>query len=131
MYVDLLRRRREFSFLPDWPTWALTRAKCSSFRNVVKSPSDLQPLVKLAGAPQAFTETSDGSILVATTRGISRISSSGSTEDLLHRYLGMLYPNSIAAAPDDAIYVGMRFFVVRLTPHAGEYIDQLDGSRKL
>jgi hypothetical protein len=35
-----------------------------------------------------------------------------------------LYPNSVAVTPDGVIYIGMRLFVVRLTPHAEEYLEQ-------
>ena len=94
---------------------------------VVRSSSDLKTLVELDGAPQAFTEISDGSELIVTTHGIWSVSSTGASAALLHRYrrdLGMLYPNSVAAAPDGTIYVGMRLFVVRYTPHAGGYVEQ-------
>jgi hypothetical protein len=91
---------------------------------VVQSPHDLDVLVELDGAPQAFTKVSDNAMLVATTRGVSRISSSGGTNLLLRRDFGMLYPNSVAVAPDGMIYVGMRLFVVRLAPREGEYLEQ-------
>ena len=90
----------------------------------VKSPRDAKFLVELDGAPQAFTKVSDDAMLVVTTRGVSRVSSSGRSEPLLHRDFSLLYPNSVAATPDGAIYVGMRLFVARLTPHAEEYLEQ-------
>jgi len=91
---------------------------------VVKSSSDVKLLVDLDGAPQAFTKVSDDVMLVVTTRGVSRIRSSGGSELLLRRDLGLLYPNSVAATPDGVIYVGARLFVVRLSPHDGDYIEQ-------
>jgi hypothetical protein len=90
----------------------------------VRSPRDLKILVELDGAPQAFTKVADDVMLAVTTHGVSRISSSGASERLLHRDLGQLYPNSIAATPDGAIYIGMRLFVVRLAPHGEEYLEQ-------
>ena len=102
----------------------LDSGKAFAVPNVVSSPRDLKTLVELDGAPVAFTATSDGSIIVATARGISRIGSSGSTETLLHRDLEILSPNSITVAPDGTIYVGMRFFVVRLVPHGGKHVEQ-------
>jgi hypothetical protein len=90
----------------------------------VKSPRDVRLLVELDGAPEAFTKVSDEAMLVVTTRGVSRISSSGGSELLLRRDLGMLYPNSVAATPDGVIYIGARLFVIRLSPHAGEYLEQ-------
>jgi hypothetical protein len=90
----------------------------------VNSPRDLKILVELDGAPQAFIKVSDDVMLVVTTQGISRISSSGAVEPLLHRDLGQLYPNSIAATPDGTVYIGMRLFVVRLAPNAEKYLEQ-------
>ncbi len=90
----------------------------------VKSPPDLKILAELDGAPQAFTKVSDDVTLVVTTQGVSRISSSGAIEPLLHRDLGQLYPNSIATTPDGTIYIGMRLFVVRLAPRTEEYLEQ-------
>jgi hypothetical protein len=90
----------------------------------VKSPHNAKILVELDGAPQAFSKVSDDAMLVVTTRGVSRISSSGGSELLLRRDLGLLYPNSVAVTPDGVIYIGMRLFVVRLTPHAEEYLEQ-------
>lgn len=90
----------------------------------VKSPRDLKILLELNGAPQAFTKVSDDILLVVTTQGVSRISSSGASEPLLHRDLGQMYPNSIAATPDGTIYVGMRLFVVRLAHRAEGYLEQ-------
>jgi len=78
----------------------------------------------LDGAPEAFTKVSDDTILVVTTRGVSRISSSGGSELLLRRDLGVLYPNSVATTPDGVIYIGAALFVIRLSPHAREYLEQ-------
>jgi hypothetical protein len=90
----------------------------------VKSPRDVKLLAELDGAPEAFTKVSDDVMLVVTTRGVSRISSRGGSELLLRRDLGLLYPNSVAVMPGGAIYIGMRLFVVRVTPHAEEYLEQ-------
>jgi len=81
-------------------------------------------LVKLDGAPFAFAKAADGSVLFVTTRGVSRISSAGGSDSLLSRDLGLLYPNSVAVTPDGVIYVGMRLFVVRLSPSDGKYVEQ-------
>jgi hypothetical protein len=90
----------------------------------VKSPRDVKLLLELDGAPEAFTKVSDDTILVVTTRGVSRIRSSGGSELLLRRELGLLSPNSVAATPEGVIYIGARLFVVRLSPHAAEYLEQ-------
>jgi hypothetical protein len=90
----------------------------------VKSSPDVKLLLELDGAPEAFTKVSDDLMLVVTTRGVSRVSSSGGSELLLRRDLGLLYPNSVAATPDGVIYVGARLFVVRLSPHDGDYLEQ-------
>jgi hypothetical protein len=83
-------------------------------------------LAPLDGAPQAFTKTSPDEALVATTHGISRITSSGAYATLTHSKFAYLYPNSIVSAPDGTIYAGMRLFVVRLAPTSkpGEYTEQ-------
>ena len=92
--------------------------------DTITSDSDLKALVELDGAPEAFVKASADAALVITTSGISRITSAGTSERLLHRKFGILYPNSIVLSPDGVIYATMRLFVVRLVPHSGEYTEQ-------
>jgi hypothetical protein len=84
----------------------------------------MQTLAKLDGAPQAVTRVSSDVALVATTRGISQVSSAGDIKTLLHETFGPLYPNSVVSLPDGTIYTGMRLFVVRLVKQSGGYVEQ-------
>jgi hypothetical protein len=90
----------------------------------IKYQTDLKTVVKLDGAPEAFTKLSADTVLVVTTQGISQISSSGVGKALHRRRFGGLYPNSIVSAPDNTLYLGMRLFVVRLVQQSGEYTEQ-------
>lgn len=87
-------------------------------------PKSIRPLASLDGAPQAFVAESPTTVLVTTTHGVSRVSSSGSVEVLAHAPLALLYPNSMVLTTDKAIYVGMRLFVVRFLPGASDYNQQ-------
>ncbi len=78
------------------------------------SSNEIHPLVDLDGAPVASMRESEGSILVATPHGVSRVSAAGMVEVLSAEPFSRLYPNSVAITADGTVYVGMRMFVVRL-----------------
>jgi hypothetical protein len=91
---------------------------------VVNSKTDVKILTELDGAPRTFTKLSPDAVLVATTQGISRITSSGVKATLLYRSFGGLYPNSVVSTPDGTIYAGMWLFVVRLARRPGGYREE-------
>jgi hypothetical protein len=95
-------------------------------RYPVTAETTLATLATLDGSPQTYTKLSPDAALVATTHGISRITSAGDSQPLTHSKFALLYPNSIVATPEGTIYVGMRLFVVRLVPTSrpGEYTEQ-------
>jgi hypothetical protein len=79
---------------------------------------------RLDGAPMASTKLPDGSVLLVTTRSLHAITTSESQKKPEHRFPDWVtaqYPNSIVARPDGTIFIGMRMFVLRLTPNPTGY----------
>jgi hypothetical protein len=71
----------------------------------------LQESLKLDGAPSAFAQETDGSVLFITTHS-------------LPRWIAQQYANSMAITADGTIYVGMRMFVLKLDDKGGEYSEE-------
>ena len=79
----------------------------------------LQYAAHLDGAPSAFTKLADGSVLFVTTQSLNAITIKPRESAELNyfpKWTKMLYPNSIVALNDGTIFIGMRMFVLRLTP---------------
>ena len=74
----------------------------------------VEPLVELDGKPEAFAVARDGVLLLTTGHGIYQLRDD-KIDRLREEDLSLLYPNSIVAR-DDGIYVGMRLFILRLSP---------------
>jgi hypothetical protein len=81
-------------------------------------------LIELDGAPRVVAKGSNRSFLVATTQGVMRVFPEGKTEVLMKAPSQFLYPGSIVETPDHQIYVGMRLFVVHLSPERNGYMQQ-------
>ena len=78
-------------------------------------------LADLGGAPYAYTEDRDGSIIVVTGSKLVRVATAGKVTTIFETNYLLLGPNSLAVTPSGVIYVGMRHFVTRLTPAGGQY----------
>jgi hypothetical protein len=86
----------------------------------------LQETIKLDGAPSAFAQEIDGSVVFVTTHSLCRFTKTGELK-ILHtfpRWIAQQYPNSMAITADGSIYVGMRMFVLKLTDRGGEYSEE-------
>jgi hypothetical protein len=69
----------------------------------------------LDSAPYAALLESNGSVLVALSNGVVTLRPDGSFVRLYKQEeMPILYPNSVAGEESDAIFVGMRFYVLRL-----------------
>lgn len=92
-------------------------------RNIAE---DRQPalLLELDGAPQVLFHEGGDSVLVVTTHGVTRVTPEGRTEVLTKAPFQSLYPASVAETSDHQIYVGMRMFVVQLSPNGSGYAQQ-------
>jgi hypothetical protein len=86
----------------------------------------LQESIKLDGAPSAFAQETDGSVVFVTTHSLCRITKTGELKILhtLPRWIAQQYPNSMAITADGSIYVGMRMFVLKLNDRDGEYSEE-------
>lgn len=86
----------------------------------------LEHEVRLPGEPRAYVKETDTSVLVVTTRTLSRISDSGEQAALrwFPPWVAQQYANSIVVDADGSIVIGMRMFVLRLTEHSGSYEEE-------
>jgi hypothetical protein len=70
---------------------------------------------KLDAGPQTFTATRDA-VYVVTARSLTRIGRDRKVTVLQKLPTALLYPSSMMADADGALWMGMRYFVLRLTP---------------
>lgn len=76
----------------------------------------LKWVASLGGSPEASTVDPDGDIVVTSPRGVVRVDYSGKVHTLYRSGEDLTYPTSVVVDPNGDIYVGMRFFVLRLRP---------------
>jgi hypothetical protein len=86
-------------------------------------PSDhINPLIQvsdLGSAPGAAVLQEDGTLLIATERRILKLSPDNRLQELYRNEdMAFYYPGSIAVDQDGVVFVGMRFYVVRLRPRS-------------
>jgi hypothetical protein len=93
------------------------------------SDGDWQPSVfaELSACPHAAVQESTSSWLIATTAGVWRVDTQARVRPIWQPAGGHLYyPNSIARDGAGVVYMGMRRFVLRMTPRqAGDYAVQV------
>lgn len=79
------------------------------------SDGEITHIGDLDSAPYAALLESNGSVLVALSNGVVTLRPDGSFVRLYEQEeMPSLYPNSVAGEESDAIFVGMRFYVLRL-----------------
>lgn len=77
------------------------------------------------GAPIEFTQETNDSFLMVGNGGVFRVSSSLNTQQQLGKTeLFLFAPNSMAISPDKTIFVGLKFFALRLIPTENSYKEQ-------
>lgn len=79
------------------------------------------PFANLPTAPDTATAEPPGSLLVLTDAGLVRVDAKGRTRLLVKTNYSGLYPSSMVRLDDGTLYIGMRRFVVRLTPAGDGY----------
>jgi hypothetical protein len=82
------------------------------------------PFAGLNAAPQAFVAEPDGALLVLTTDGLTRIDETGRSRQVRSLGYHSLYPASMIRLASGALYVGMRHFLVRLSPTDSGYWEE-------
>ena len=76
---------------------------------------ELVRIADLDSAPAAAWLQDDGSVLIAVSNGVVSLRPDGSVERLYKQdEMRILYPNSVVGQGDHSIFVGMRFYVLRL-----------------
>ena len=77
------------------------------------------------GSPEASTVDSDGRFVVATPRSVVAVDYAGNLRELYKSGEDLTYPTSVVVNANGDIFVGMRFFVLRLIPgNSGDYRPQ-------
>jgi hypothetical protein len=78
----------------------------------------VEAIADLGSAPTAFAAESADSLIVATYERILRVLTSGEVEQLFapEESYGLPYSNSLTLSKMGVIHVGMRHFVLRLSP---------------
>jgi hypothetical protein len=79
----------------------------------------VEAVADLGSEPTAFATESADALIVATYDRVIRVLTSGEVERLLAPEGSLPYPNSLTLSKAGVIHVGMRHFVLRLSP-AGE-----------
>lgn len=87
-----------------------------SYKPANDSPGDLVRIADLGSTPGDAALQSDGTLLIATNHAVLKLGSDDRLQTLWSASMGMLYPQSIVADDKGTIFVGMRFYVVRLQP---------------
>jgi len=80
---------------------------------------EITRIADLDSAPCAALLEDNGSVLIALTNGVVTLQPDGSVVRLYkEKEMSILYSNSVAGEESDAIFVGMRFYVLRLNRRA-------------
>jgi hypothetical protein len=79
----------------------------------------------LVGSPEASTVDSDGRFVVATPRSVVAVDRGRNVRELYKSGEDLTYPTSVVVDANGDIFVGMRFFILRLVPgNNGDYRPQ-------
>ena len=78
----------------------------------------------LGAAPAAHAMEADGSLLVATYDKLIRVRTTGEVEQLHAPANGFIIPNSMTLSDGGVLHIGMRHFVLRLSPAGGGYKEE-------
>ncbi len=70
----------------------------------------------LGGSPEASTVDPDGRFVVATPKSVLAVDYGGKVHELYRSGEGLTYPTSVVVDANGDIFVGMRFFALRLVP---------------
>lgn len=98
---------------------AIDIGKVYSYQPTIDAAGTLVLVVDLGSAPGAAMVDKSGTVLIATHTRIVALDSSNKMRVLLQNNdMSLLYPHSIAEDPAGNIFVGMRFFILRLRPGA-------------
>lgn len=84
----------------------------------------VEVVADLGAAPAAYAMEPDGSLLVATHRKLIRARTTGGVEQLHAPANGFIYPNSMTLSVAGVLHIGMRHFVLRLSPAGGGYKEE-------
>ena len=75
---------------------------------------ELKRSVDLGSAPRAAVRDPNGTVLVATTKGLLRLAPDFTVQPILQARWGSLYPSTIELGSDQKVYVGMRGVIAEI-----------------
>jgi hypothetical protein len=110
----LVPRGKEILILTGVAHMTINRGAISSYTPASAAPGQLTTIMFLDSAPSAATPTADGSLLIATLGSILKLTPGNDLQTVYKSPALHLHPNSIVSTHDNTIYVGMRFYVLRL-----------------
>jgi len=86
----------------------------------------LNSSLRLDDEPRTYVKEPSGDVLFTTTHGLNRITKAGELQTLavFPDWVKFQYANSMAISSDGSIFVGMRMFVLKLTPDAGAFTQE-------
>ena len=84
----------------------------------------VEVVADMGAAPAAYAMESDGSLLVATYEKLIRARTTGGVEQLHAPVNGFIIPNSMTLSDGGVLHIGMRHFVLRLSPADGGYREE-------
>jgi hypothetical protein len=86
-----------------------------SYDPAIGKTGDFVRIADVGSAPTAATLLDDGTLLFSTHTGVLKLSTDNSISKLYNdENMSLLYPNSIVTDQTGTIFVGMRFYVLRL-----------------
>src|SRR6185436_6904284 len=81
------------------------------------------PFARLAASPDVVVPDGRDRWLVTTSKGVFRLDTQTHLAPIwTERHLGSLYPTSGVRFDDGEVFIGMRHFVLRLTPRGDAYV---------
>ena len=86
----------------------------------------LKSSLPLDGEPRTYVKEPSGDVLFTTTHSLQRITKAGELQTLaiFPDWVKFQYANSMVLASDGSIFVGMRMFVLKLTPGTGSFTQE-------
>ena len=119
-------RGKELLVLAGLAHGATDEGKVYSYQSATQQAGNLDQIADLSSAPGAALVEKDGSVLIATQTRIVALDGSNQLRVLFQNNdMSLLYPHSIAEDAAGNIFVGMRYFILRLRRNAGgEYTPQ-------
>jgi hypothetical protein len=114
----IIPRGEELLVLTGLAHLVIDEGEVYSFQPALGGASKFNRIADLGSAPQAATYSKGGAMLISTAKSVMELEPDNRLRKLYEEkeHMPWLYPTSIATDQTGAIFVGMRFYVLRLSP---------------